>query len=115
MLWYSQSAIVDRIKHRVALVAGLPAENLERLNMVRFFSRRTFWRTPPRLVRERTVLMNLNNVPGGGGETCFRHLGFRFIPHRELRWSGATQLQMEPKTAGWFTRAFTQIRWSSSA
>ena len=29
---YSQSAIVDRIKHRVALVAGLPAENLERLN-----------------------------------------------------------------------------------
>lgn len=91
MLRYSQSAIVDRIEHRAALVAGLPVENLERLNMVRYSPGEHFGEHHDGKFRERTVFMYLNDVPGGGGETFFRHLGFRFIPRRgaAVVWSNA--------------------------
>ena len=91
MLRYSQSAIVDRIEHRAALVAVLPVENLERLNMVRYSPGKHFGGHHDGKFRERNVFMNLNDVPGGGGETFFRHLGFRFIPRRgaAVVWSNA--------------------------
>ena len=87
MLRCSQIAIVDRLKHRAALVAGLPVE----LNMVRYSPGEHFGEHHDGKFRERTAFMYLNDVLGGGGETFFRQLGFRFIPRRgaAVVWSNA--------------------------
>jgi len=81
MLRYAQTAIVERIEHRLAMLTGLPVEQLERLNMVRYAPGEFFAEHHDGKFRERTVFIYLNDLPDGdGGETLFRTLGLRFVP-----------------------------------
>jgi prolyl 4-hydroxylase len=93
MLRWAQTTVVERIEHRLARVAGLPVEHLERLNMVRYSPGEYFNEHHDGKFRPRTVFVYLNDLPDGDeGETLFPHLGLRFRPRRgaAVMWSNAT-------------------------
>merc|ERR1712135_89899 len=79
--------------HRLARVAGLPVEQLERLNMVRYSPGEYFNEHYDGKFRPRTVFIYLNDLPDADeGETLFPHLGLRFRPRcgAAVMWSNAT-------------------------
>mmetsp|Transcript_27958 Transcript_27958/g.80087 ORF Transcript_27958/g.80087 Transcript_27958/m.80087 type:complete len:480 (-) Transcript_27958:464-1903(-) len=81
MLRPAQSGIVERIEHRVAALAGLPVEQLERLVVVRYAPGEHFNEHHDGKFRPRTVFVYLNELPeGDGGDTFFPHLGLSFVP-----------------------------------
>jgi len=90
---YSQTAVVERIEHRLASVAGLPIQQLERLNMVRYAPGQLFNEHHDGAFRPRTVFVYLNDLPDNsdGGDTFFPVLGFSFKPRAgtAVIWSNA--------------------------
>jgi hypothetical protein len=75
-------AVVALVARRVAAVAELPAEHVERLSLLRYEPGQVFKLHHDGQFRPRTVFVYLNTLPEGEGETRFPHLGLRFRPTR---------------------------------
>merc|ERR1712232_1361059 len=81
ILLYAQTSIVERLEHRLASLANLPVEQLERLVVVRYSPGETFAEHHDGKFRPKTVFVYLNDLPEGDqGDTYFPHLGFSFVP-----------------------------------
>mmetsp|Transcript_59595 Transcript_59595/g.141803 ORF Transcript_59595/g.141803 Transcript_59595/m.141803 type:complete len:470 (-) Transcript_59595:85-1494(-) len=94
MMRYAQTDVVERLEHRLAAVAGLPVEQLERLNMVRYSPGELFSVHHDGHFRPKTVFVYLNDLPDEceGGDTFFPVLGYSFRPRRgtAVMWSNVT-------------------------
>eukprot|EP00929_Paragymnodinium_shiwhaense_P068074 TRINITY_DN34215_c0_g1_i2.p1 TRINITY_DN34215_c0_g1~~TRINITY_DN34215_c0_g1_i2.p1 ORF type:complete len:466 (+),score=81.24 TRINITY_DN34215_c0_g1_i2:76-1473(+) len=93
-LRYAQTEVLARIETRLAQLAGLPVETLERLVMVRYQPGETFKVHHDGKFRPRTIFVYLNDLPedDDGGDTFFPHLGLSFRPRcgTAAMWSNAT-------------------------
>ena len=77
----AQTAIVHRIEQRLAQLAKLPIETLERLVVVRYEPGQEFTVHHDGKFRPITIFLYLNELPdNSGGDTYFPHLGFSFVP-----------------------------------
>ncbi|WP_175103311.1 2OG-Fe(II) oxygenase [Pararobbsia alpina] len=92
-----ETPLIARLEERIAALTGLPAENGEGLQMLNYevgaefaphvdylmagnqASRESIARSGQRVG---TLLMYLNDVEGGGGETTFPQLGWSVTPRR---------------------------------
>lgn len=72
-----QDAIIERLEQRLAKLANLPVENLERLNMVRYTEGQLFDEHHDGFFRPKTLFVYLNDLPDDddGGDTFFPFLG----------------------------------------
>lgn len=78
-----QTAIVQRLENRLAQLAKLPVETLERLVVVRYAPGQQFSVHHDGKFRPITVFVYLNELPeGAAGDTFFPHLGMSFIPRK---------------------------------
>jgi len=95
MLRYSQTAIVERLEHRLASVAGMPLGSLERMNMVRYAPGELFDEHHDGKFRPWTIFVYLNDLPEDDveGDTYFPVLGLSFRPRRgtAVVWSNIIQ------------------------
>jgi len=95
MLRYSQTDVVERIEHRLSSLTGLPLDQLERMNMVRYAPGEHFDEHHDGKFRPITVFVYLNDLPPDDdrGDTFFPHLGLRFLPSRgtAVMWSNVDQ------------------------
>jgi len=93
MMRYSQTVVVERLEHRLASLAGLPTEQLERMNMVRYAPGELFDEHHDGKFRPITVFVYLSDLPEDDeeGDTFFPHLGLSFRPRRgtAVMWSNA--------------------------
>lgn len=80
MLCSAQTPIVRAIEHRVAALAGVPVQQVERLSLVRYLPGQHFGEHHDGRDRPKTVFVYLNDVEGEGGETCFPRLGVKLKP-----------------------------------
>mmetsp|Transcript_65484 Transcript_65484/g.122182 ORF Transcript_65484/g.122182 Transcript_65484/m.122182 type:complete len:469 (+) Transcript_65484:62-1468(+) len=90
MLRPAQTAIVQRVEHRCAHLAGLPTAQLERLSMVRYSPGQTFGQHHDGGFRPITVFIYLNDLEQedlptadgeqASGDTFFPTLGLSFVP-----------------------------------
>lgn len=91
MMRYAQTEVVERLEHRLAALTGLPTEQLERMNMVRYAPGEQFNEHHDGKFRPITVFVYLNDLPEGEdrGDTFFPHLGVSFRPRRgtAVMWS----------------------------
>lgn len=91
MIRYAQTSVVERLEHRVSAVAGLPMEQLERMNMVRYAPGETFNEHHDGKFRPLTIFVYLNELPedDDAGDTFFPILGLSFRPRRgtAVMWS----------------------------
>eukprot|EP00440_Ansanella_granifera_P016092 gb/GFBE01017479.1/.p1 GENE.gb/GFBE01017479.1/~~gb/GFBE01017479.1/.p1 ORF type:complete len:462 (+),score=98.25 gb/GFBE01017479.1/:1-1386(+) len=90
MLRSRQTDVIEQIEHRLAHLAGLDVQFLERLNMVRYGPGQLFNRHHDGRFRPKTVFIYLNDLPDDdGGETFFPHLGVKFVPRKgcAVMWS----------------------------
>lgn len=93
MLRPAQTHIMDRIEHRLAGLAKLPLDTLERTVVVRYHPGQQFSEHHDGKFRPLTVFVYLNELEdGAGGDTFFPHLGLSFIPREgcAVLWPNAT-------------------------
>lgn len=93
MLRPAQTSIVERLEHRLASLAKLPIDQLERPVVVRYAPGEQFSEHHDGKFRPRTIFIYLNDLPEGDeGDTFFPHLGFSFVPREgcAVMWSNAT-------------------------
>eukprot|EP00444_Apocalathium_aciculiferum_P041013 CAMPEP_0183523058 /NCGR_PEP_ID=MMETSP0371-20130417/18885_1 /TAXON_ID=268820 /ORGANISM="Peridinium aciculiferum, Strain PAER-2" /LENGTH=466 /DNA_ID=CAMNT_0025721923 /DNA_START=21 /DNA_END=1422 /DNA_ORIENTATION=- len=102
MLRSAQTSEVERIEHRLAHLAGMDVDYLERLNMVRYQPGQFFKRHHDGRFRPKTVFVYLNDLPeGDGGETLFSEIGVKFVPRKgcAVMWSNVLEPGIEdPRT-----------------
>mmetsp|Transcript_45984 Transcript_45984/g.99879 ORF Transcript_45984/g.99879 Transcript_45984/m.99879 type:complete len:490 (+) Transcript_45984:102-1571(+) len=80
-LRYAQTSMVESIEHRLAALAGLPVDHLERLVVVRYSPGEQFTEHHDGKFRPKTIFLYLNDLPPGDqGDTYFPHLGLSFVP-----------------------------------
>eukprot|EP00930_Biecheleria_cincta_P056478 TRINITY_DN42593_c0_g1_i1.p1 TRINITY_DN42593_c0_g1~~TRINITY_DN42593_c0_g1_i1.p1 ORF type:complete len:458 (-),score=65.92 TRINITY_DN42593_c0_g1_i1:15-1388(-) len=95
MLRYAQTSVVESLEHRLAAVAGLPVEQLERMNMVRYAPGEHFAEHHDGKFRPRTVFVYLNDLDekDDAGDTFFPYLGVSFRPRRgtAVVWSNVSE------------------------
>mmetsp|Transcript_83529 Transcript_83529/g.259472 ORF Transcript_83529/g.259472 Transcript_83529/m.259472 type:complete len:450 (+) Transcript_83529:124-1473(+) len=83
MLRSAQTARVLHIEQRLAHLAGIDVNYLERLNMVRYSAGQLFNRHHDGRFRPKTVFIYLNDLPeGAGGETLFPEIGVQIVPRK---------------------------------
>lgn len=84
MMRYAQTAVVERLEHRLSRLAGLPLENLERMNMVRYAPGELFDEHHDGKFRPCTIFVYLNELSEEerAGDTFFPVLGVSFRPRR---------------------------------
>mmetsp|Transcript_106788 Transcript_106788/g.297243 ORF Transcript_106788/g.297243 Transcript_106788/m.297243 type:complete len:453 (-) Transcript_106788:230-1588(-) len=91
MMRYAQTAVVERLEHRLSRLAGLPIENLERMNMVRYAPGELFDEHHDGKFRPCTIFVYLNELPEeeDAGDTFFPVLGVSFRPRKgtAVMWS----------------------------
>mmetsp|Transcript_110485 Transcript_110485/g.330528 ORF Transcript_110485/g.330528 Transcript_110485/m.330528 type:complete len:458 (+) Transcript_110485:114-1487(+) len=91
MMRYAQTSVVERLEHRLSKLAGLPLENLERMNMVRYAPGELFDEHHDGKFRPATIFVYLNELPDDEehGDTYFPVLGVSFRPRRgtAVMWS----------------------------
>ncbi|CAE8626381.1 unnamed protein product [Polarella glacialis] len=90
MLRSSQTDLVRDVEFRLAQLAGIQVDYLERLNMVRYEPGQLFNRHHDGRFRPKTVFVYLNDLPeNAGGETFFPNLGIKFVPRKgcAVMWS----------------------------
>jgi hypothetical protein len=91
MIRYAQDSVVERLEHRLSKLAGMPLENLERMNMVRYAPGEHFDEHHDGKFRPVTIFVYLNELPEDdtAGETFFPVLGVSFKPRRgtAVMWS----------------------------
>jgi len=81
MLRSAQTDMVTSIEMRLAALAGIEIDYLERLNMVRYAPGQFFNKHHDGRFRPVTVFIYLNDLPDGdNGETFFPELGLKFKP-----------------------------------
>ncbi|CAE8690491.1 unnamed protein product [Polarella glacialis] len=81
MLRPAQTAILQRIENRLARLANLSVEHLERLVIVRYSPGQQFTEHHDGKFRPITVFVYLNELPEGAeGDTIFPVLGLSFVP-----------------------------------
>lgn len=80
MLRTAQTPVIASIEKRVAMLAGVAVENVERLNIIRYLPGEIFGEHHDGRDRPKTVFVYLNDVPGGGGHTRFRQLALQVKP-----------------------------------
>jgi prolyl 4-hydroxylase len=81
MLKSAQTPIVGSVEQRIAAVAGMEVEYLERLNLVRYTPGQFFNKHHDGRFRPKTVFIYLNDLPeGDDGETYFPELDLKFKP-----------------------------------
>ncbi|CAK0875174.1 unnamed protein product, partial [Prorocentrum cordatum] len=101
MLRYAQTAVVERLEHRLAAVAGLPLQQLERMNMVRYAPGELFDEHHDGEFRPITIFVYLNDLPEGdeAGDTFFPNLGLSFKPRRgtAVMWSNVLDGQEDSR------------------
>lgn len=98
MLRSGQSEIVKDVEFRLAQLAGIDVDYLERLNMVRYSPGQYFNKHHDGRFRPKTVFVYLNDLPeGDGGETYFPELGMKFVPRKgcAVMWSNILSEQTE--------------------
>mmetsp|Transcript_9591 Transcript_9591/g.17335 ORF Transcript_9591/g.17335 Transcript_9591/m.17335 type:complete len:470 (+) Transcript_9591:84-1493(+) len=99
MMRYSQTSVVERLELRLAGITGLPMENLERLNMVRYSPGELFSMHHDGHFRPKTVFVYLNDLPEDdeAGDTFFPVLGYSFRPRRgtAVMWSNQNNEGLE--------------------
>lgn len=98
MLCSGQSDIVKNVEFRLAQLAGIDVDYLERLNMVRYAPGQFFNKHHDGRFRPKTVFVYLNDLPeGDGGETFFPELGVKFVPRKgcAVMWSNILSEQKE--------------------
>ena len=74
--------VVELLVRRVAAIAEQPPSHVERLSVLRYEPGQRFNLHHDGQFRPRTVLVYLNTLPEGEGETRFPHLGLRLRPTR---------------------------------
>eukprot|EP00928_Gymnodinium_smaydae_P011509 TRINITY_DN14239_c0_g1_i1.p1 TRINITY_DN14239_c0_g1~~TRINITY_DN14239_c0_g1_i1.p1 ORF type:complete len:464 (+),score=90.07 TRINITY_DN14239_c0_g1_i1:51-1442(+) len=85
MLGCRQTPTVARIEARLAGLAGLDADYLERLNMVRYAPGQFFNLHHDGRFRPKTIFIYCNDLPDGDeGETLFPELGVKIVPRKGL-------------------------------
>jgi len=91
MLCTAQTPVVESIERRAALVAGVPVEQVERLNLVRYLPGQFFGEHHDGKSRPKTVFVYLNDVDGGG-ETRFTKIGVQVKPQKgcAVAWKNLT-------------------------
>lgn len=91
MVRHAQTAVVERLEHRLAMVAGVPLDQLERPNLVRYCPGEFFGEHHDGKFRPRTVFVYLNDLIDDAGETYFSQIGFKFMPRKgtAVVWSNA--------------------------
>jgi prolyl 4-hydroxylase len=83
MLKSAQDSTVEAIELRLAAIAGMQVDYLERLNMVRYAPGTFFNKHHDGRFRPLTVFLYLNDLPeGDGGETFFPELKLKFKPSK---------------------------------
>jgi len=98
MLRSRQTPTVKSIEQRLAHLAGIDVDFLERLNMVRYAPGQLFNRHHDGRFRPKTVFLYLNDLPeGAGGETLFPELGVQFVPRKgcAVMWSNVVSPGVE--------------------
>mmetsp|Transcript_43596 Transcript_43596/g.102778 ORF Transcript_43596/g.102778 Transcript_43596/m.102778 type:complete len:467 (+) Transcript_43596:101-1501(+) len=95
MMRYAQTSVIERLELRLAAVTGLPVENLERMNMVRYSPGELFSMHHDGHFRPKTVFVYLNDLPedDDAGDTYFPVLGYSFRPRRgtAVMWSNQNE------------------------
>jgi len=81
MLQSSQTPVVEAIERRAAQIAGVPVEQVERLNIVRYTPGQYFDAHHDGRNRPSTVFVYLNDVEEGG-ETRFTKIGYQVKPRK---------------------------------
>jgi len=100
MLRSSQTPMVEAIEQRLAAVAGIDVDFLERLNMVRYEPGQLFNEHHDGRFRPKTVFIYLNDIPeDDGGETYFPRLNVQFRPRKgcAVMWANTLGPQEEDK------------------
>mmetsp|Transcript_83531 Transcript_83531/g.259481 ORF Transcript_83531/g.259481 Transcript_83531/m.259481 type:complete len:458 (+) Transcript_83531:64-1437(+) len=84
MMRYAQTAVVERLEHRLSRLAGLPLEHLERMNLVRYAPGELFDEHHDGKFRPCTIFVYLNELADdeAAGDTFFPVLGVSFRPRR---------------------------------
>lgn len=93
MLRPAQTAVLERIEHRLASLAKQPLENLERLVVVRYSPGEQFSEHHDGKFRPRTVFVYLNDLPEDDeGDTFFPYIGLSFVPRTgcAVMWTNPT-------------------------
>lgn len=102
MLKSSHTRTVESIEHRLAHLAGIDVDYLERLNMVRYSPGQLFNRHHDGRFRPKTVFIYLNDLPDNdSGETLFPELGVKIVPRKgcAVMWSNVLSKGVEdPRT-----------------
>lgn len=80
ILRYGQTKEVTRIEHRVAMIAGLPFSQLERMIMCRFQPGQSLEDIQESRFRLKTIIIFLNTMPDEEGELEFPEILHRFRP-----------------------------------
>mmetsp|Transcript_2119 Transcript_2119/g.4786 ORF Transcript_2119/g.4786 Transcript_2119/m.4786 type:complete len:464 (-) Transcript_2119:118-1509(-) len=95
MMRYAQTAVVERLEHRLSRLANLPIENLERMNMVRYAPGELFDEHHDGKFRPVTIFVYLNELPEEeeAGDTFFPVLGVSIRPRRgtAVMWNNIAQ------------------------
>mmetsp|Transcript_242 Transcript_242/g.768 ORF Transcript_242/g.768 Transcript_242/m.768 type:complete len:474 (-) Transcript_242:258-1679(-) len=100
MLRSGHTFAVRCIEQRLATLAGMDVDYLERLNMVRYAPGELFNEHHDGRFRPMTVFIYLNDVAeGDGGETYFPYLGVKVQPRKgcAVMWSNVLQPSVEDK------------------
>lgn len=98
MLKTAHTPMVKNIELRIARIAEMDVDYLERLNMVRYAPGQFFNKHHDGRFRPKTVFIYLNDLPDGdGGETYFPELGVKFTPRKgcAIMWANTLSHQHE--------------------
>eukprot|EP00913_Durusdinium_trenchii_P012912 g12125.t2 len=84
MMRYAQDSVVERLEHRLVSIGGMPMENLERMNAVRYAPGEYFSAHHDGKFRPLTVFVYLNDLEeeDDAGDTYFPFLGLSFRPRQ---------------------------------
>lgn len=95
MIRYAQTSIVERLEYRLACLANMPLDHLERMNLVRYAPGELFNEHHDGKFRPITIFVYLNDLPQDdvAGDTFFPFLGLSFRPRRgtAVMWSNCLQ------------------------
>eukprot|EP00435_Cladocopium_sp_Y103_P022864 s880_g5.t1 len=103
MMRYAQDSVVERLEHRLLSIGGLPMENLERMNAVRYAPGEYFDKHHDGKFRPLTIFVYLNDLDEDeedyAGDTYFPVLGLSFRPRQgtAVMWPNSVDGKEDPR------------------
>jgi len=101
MMRYAQDSVVERLEHRLLAIGGLPIENLERMNAVRYAPGEYFDTHHDGKFRPLTIFVYLNDLEeeDDAGDTYFPFLGLSFRPRQgsAVMWTNSVDGKEDPR------------------